>query len=134
MNGQPKIVERELRNFGLVVGAVVVVLFGAILPALHRVALPIWPWSFASILWISAFFYPTGLRRIHKIWMTLGKILGWLNTRLILSLIFFIIITPIGFLMRIFGYDSLRLKKNDNLETYRIIVKKQLEKHMGDPF
>ena len=50
--------------------------------------------------------------------MKLGYILGWLNSRIILGLVFLVVLQPIAMIMRIFGYDPLRTMKN-NKKTYR---------------
>ena len=43
--------------------------------------------------------------------MKLGHILGWLNSRIILGLVFLIVLQPIALIMRIFGHDPLKTKK-----------------------
>ena len=53
-------------------------------------------------------------------WMKLGEILGWLNSRIILWLVFIVVLQPIAFLMRIFGHDLLRIK-NIGQKAYREI-------------
>ncbi|MEX2261714.1 MAG: SxtJ family membrane protein [Bryobacteraceae bacterium] len=45
--------------------------------------------------------------RFHRRWMQLALLLGWVNSRIILTLTFFGFITPIGFLSRLFGRDTL---------------------------
>ena len=71
-------------------------------------------------LTISIFFLVLGLLNskilfpLNKIWFKFGIILGNLISPLIMSVIFFVIITPIGLLMRMFGKDVLNLKYNDN--------------------
>ena len=52
--------------------------------------------------------------------MKLGLILGWLNSRIILGVVYLIVLLPIAYIMRIFGYDPLRLKKF-NEKSYREI-------------
>ena len=52
--------------------------------------------------------------------MKLGHILGWVNSRLILGLIFLIVVQPIALIMRLFGHDPLRTKKLDK-KSYREI-------------
>ena len=47
----------------------------------------------------------------NKIWMRLGYILGWVNSRIILGLVFLIVLQPIALIMKIFGHDPLRMKK-----------------------
>ena len=50
--------------------------------------------------------------------MKLGIILGWLNSRIILMLVFLLVLQPIAFIMRLFGHDPLRTKKNGG-KSYR---------------
>jgi hypothetical protein len=51
---------------------------------------------------------------IHKGWMTLAKVLGWIMSKLILSLLWYIILTPLAFIYRLTGHDELQLKKDKN--------------------
>ena len=52
--------------------------------------------------------------------MQLGHILGWINSRIILGLVFIIVLQPIALIMRISGHDPLRIKKS-NQKSYREI-------------
>jgi len=52
------------------------------------------------------------LKSIYKVWMKLTIPLGWVMTRAILSILFFLVITPIGLVRRIFGKNPLDLKFN----------------------
>ena len=54
----------------------------------------------------------------YKIWMALGNALGWVNSHIILGLIFIVILQPIAYIMRLTGYDPLRNKISDK-RTYR---------------
>ena len=60
---------------------------------------------------------PAILKPIYIVWMVFALILGWLMTRVILSLVFYLIMTPIGLLTRLLGEDFLALKKS-NSESY----------------
>ena len=57
---------------------------------------------------------PVLLKPAYLIWTTFSIFLGWTMTRLILSFIFYLVITPIGLIAKIFGEDFLALKKVDN--------------------
>ena len=54
----------------------------------------------------------------YLIWIKLGYILGWINSKIILGLIFIFVLIPIGFTMKIFGYDPLKIRKIKKL-TYK---------------
>jgi len=64
-----------------------------------------------------AFFKPELLLPINKLWMRFGLLLGMFFSPLVLGLMFFILFTPIGFSMRLFGRDELRLRMK-KAETY----------------
>ena len=63
---------------------------------------------------------PVSLKPVYIFWMRLAFILAWINTRLILSILFYLIFTPIGIGMRLFGGDLLDKKIDKNKESYWI--------------
>ena len=56
---------------------------------------------------------PAILRPVHRFWMGMAEALGWFNTRLLLSLVYFLMMTPIGIVMRMVGRDPLNRRLND---------------------
>lgn len=81
-----------------------------------------WKWFFgvgAGLFALSHVAYPL-MKPIHIGWMTLAFALGWLNTRLLLGVFFYFIVTPIGVVMRLFGKDLLDEKLNRSATTYWI--------------
>ena len=113
---------KELRNFGIIVG-IVLGLLGGVLSWRGRGY-----YFYFYILSIAFFFLsfipPFLLKPIHKIWMTLAVLLGWFMTRVILSILFYLVITPIGLLLRLFGKDVLDLKFDRNADSYWILKEK----------
>jgi len=127
--------EKELRKFGLVTGSIVAVLFGLFLPWLFNHALPLWPpWIIAGVLIVWALILPATLAPVYKGWMRIGMALGWFNTRLILGILFFLIFTPIGLIMRLLGHDPMQRKIDGDLETYRISLSQKHPEDMEKPF
>lgn len=61
---------------------------------------------------------PFVLKPVYTLWMKLGLVLGWLNTRILLGLVFFLIFTPVGLLLRIFGRDLLDRSWDKYAPTY----------------
>ena len=55
--------------------------------------------------------YPNLYRPVATIWFGLSLILGTINSKLLLTMIFFVIVTPVGLIRRIIGADSLQLKR-----------------------
>ena len=77
------------------------------------------PISIISIVFfISAFIIPNLLKPIYILWMRFALVLSWVNTRLILLIIFYLIFTPIGLAMRLFGIDLLERKSDKNKKSY----------------
>ena len=117
---QEYISNKILREFGLFVGIVFPVLVGLRLPLFGGHAFRywtlwiVWPLLFVAILKPSLLFYP------YKFWMKLGHILGWVNSKVILGLVYIFVLQPIAFIMKSSGYDPLQKKKNSKT-TYREI-------------
>jgi hypothetical protein len=124
---------RGLRNFGLTTGAIVVGLFGMLLPWLLSHQWSLWPWILAAALWIPALLFPKFLKPIYWGWMKFGAVLGFINKRIILGLFFFVVMAPFGVIMRLFGYDPLR-RRSEAQATYRVPSKNQPTKNMEKPY
>lgn len=52
-------------------------------------------------------------------WMTFGKGLGWINSRIILSVVYILVLTPVAFLYRIFSGDKMQLKKTEGASYFK---------------
>ena len=122
-----------LRKFGLTTGAIVVGLFGLLLPWLFSAALPLWPWYIALALWLPALAYPAALQPVYKGWMKIGAVLGFINTRIILGLFFYTILMPMGLAMRLLGKDPM-CRKPSNAPSYRVASTVNPPKKMENPF
>ena len=76
------------------------------------------------ILFLTAITMPVILKPVYWIWMIFAIILGWIMTRVILSLLFFLILTPIALTLRFFGKQFLELrwiKTKDSYWNYPVI-------------
>jgi len=85
----------------------------------------LWLYGISALFLLSGKFYITLLRPVYIVWMRFAFILSWINTRIILLLMFYVVFTPIGFLMRLFGADPLSLKIEKNKDSYWIENKKE---------
>jgi hypothetical protein len=124
---------RELRKFGLTGGGIVAALFGLLLPLVLSRAFPTWPWIVACVLSGSGLLAPAVLGPVHRVWMGFGHVMGAINSRLILGLFFFVIVTPIGFVMRLFGWDPMRRQPAEG-SSYRVTKPARSPQHMEKPF
>ena len=103
--------KKNLKDFGLTIGIILLVIAVFLYfkqSNLHNVLLYI-----AGFFIVSAFILPIILKPFYLIWMVFAVLLGWVMTRLVLSLLFFIIITPIGIVLRLAGKDFLKIKNSD---------------------
>ena len=90
---------------------------GLILFLKHRPVFKVW-WFLGFLFLLSAQMHPAALKPIYKIWMILAFCLGWINTRLILLVVFYLLVTPIGLLARLFRKDFLDIKFNKDARSY----------------
>lgn len=110
-----RISKKQLRDFGLLIGFGLPLIVGWLIPSITGHGFRAWT------LWISiptlaiGVLSPRILRKPYQAWMQLGQLLGYLNSRIILGLVFIAVLQPIAFVMRAFGYDPLRVKKSNLL-------------------
>jgi hypothetical protein len=110
---------KQLREFGYLIGFGFPLILGWLLPALHGHAFRFWT------LWIAlpalglGLSAPALLAGPYRAWMALGHALGWVNSHVILGLVFLLVLQPIALLMRLLGHDPLRRRRSAALTTYR---------------
>ena len=102
--------KRELRKFGITMSAVLLLLGG--LSWWHGKDYCFYFPCLAGAFMFLALVIPSFLKPINKMWMTLAILMGWVMTRITLSILFYLGITPMGFIARLFGKDFLGLKFN----------------------
>lgn len=111
--------QQESRRFGVILAVILAAAGGlslwrghagrgAVVEGLAALALAL-PFV-APALWLRAF----------RLWMKFAELLSWVMTRVILTVFFFLILTPIGLLMRLFGKAPLDLRFRDDKPTYWI--------------
>ncbi len=111
--------ERRLRNFGLVMAGAFAVI-GVL--GLFR-GRSWWPAAAAlsGAFALSGIAFPGVLEPVERFWMKFAAVLGFVMTNVILTVFFFLVITPAGLLMRLFRRDPLRLRP-DRCSTYWVSV------------
>ena len=114
----------DLRKFGWTMAVACVVLWAALahafpyllgrgrnLPILWQIGL-----GFAAV----GTLLPIVLKPVYYAWMTLAVCLGFVMTRVILTIFFFLVLTPVSVLFRLIGRDALHRKIDRQAETYWI--------------
>ncbi len=111
--------KKTLREFGLVFAAGLMLIFGLLLPWIWDKAWPTWPWIAAAAFAGTGLILPVALKPFYILWMKIGHVLGWINTRIILGLVFFILFAPLALLFRLFGHDPMKRKLESAATSYR---------------
>jgi hypothetical protein len=127
----------ELRKFGLVTGAIIILFIGGFIPwfwdanilAWQKVTLPL---GGSLIAWALA--HPASMVYFYKPWMKLAEGLGYINTRIILFILFYGMFLPMGVTMRLFGKDPMQRKIDTTLNSYRITRDNPSRDHMEKPY
>ena len=125
---QTEVTRKDLRSFGLLVGGVFA--FIGFWPLLRRGEdFRTWALVLAVVLIAPALVFPVCLKPIHKVWMKLGHVLGWINTRILLGLVFFAVVTPMGVVRRLLGKDSMG-RQSSKLDSYRVARQPRPASHL----
>jgi uncharacterized membrane protein len=132
----PELDTKGLRQFGLILGCILVVVFGIILPLM-------WEWEiFPNLWWIAtgvlvvawALIAPDSMRGLHHGWMRVAMAIGSVVNSIILAIVFFMMITPMGIVMRMMGKDPMRRSLDGDLRSYRVISIVKPKEHVERPY
>ena len=115
---------RDLRKFSLTVGIAFVVLwavFAYLFPYLFGRGrdFPIL-WQIGAALAVVGTLLPAVVKPLYYAWMTMALALGWVMTRVLLTIFFFVVLTPVALFFRLIGRDALHRKLDRSAETYWI--------------
>lgn len=124
---------KGLRQFGLQMALVIPILFGFLLPWLFGWFWPLWPWMVAAGFLSLALAYAPGLYYPYRVWMAFAAVMGWLNTRLLLGVVFYLLMAPLGLLLRLTGKLQYQLHPKGN-SYWRKPDKDPTAKDLEDPF
>lgn len=130
----PELGAAGLRKFALTTGTILVGLFGVLLPWLFGLTYPLWPWLAGGILAAWGLVAPDSLNLLYRGWMKFGAAMGYINSRIILALLFYFIILPAGLIMRMAGKDPLQRKAESKKSSYRVTSRSRPAKQMEKPF
>ncbi len=99
------------RSFGIVF--FVVFLLIALFPIIYNSEIRLWSLVISFIFLVLGLLNSKILSPLNKLWFKFGILLGKIISPLIMGVIFFLVVTPIGLIMRLFGKDVLNLKYQD---------------------
>jgi len=124
---------KQLRSFGLILAGGFSVI--GLWPMIFRHHGPTrWAIVIAVIFGAAGMLIPAALRHPYRVWMTAGDLLGWINSRVILSALYYTLLTPMRLLMALTSYDAMTRKFDPQAATYRITRKSRAASHMTHQF
>ena len=106
----------DLRKFGITIGIILLVISGFLFYK-EKESFQIFL-AIGITLFFTAITIPFILKPVYWIWMIFATILGWIMTRIILSILFYVILTPIGLILRLFGKQFIELRWDKSNDSY----------------
>ena len=133
MTMRESIPPQTLRSFGFLVGTGFSII--GLWPLLLRQETPrLWALTLSVMLVLGGVLIPRLLLPLYRGWMALGGVLGWVNTRIILGVMFFVVFTPIGIFKRLFGSDAMSRRFDPDADSYRVPKSPRSADHMRRQF
>ena len=108
--------KKDLQNFGFTAGIILLVISGFLFWK-EKEAFQIFV-AIGITLFFTTIAIPVVLKPVYWVWMIFAIILGWFMTRVILSLLFYVVITSIGLILRLLGKQFLELRWDKSKESY----------------
>jgi len=126
--------KQELRKFGLIFAGMFILIFALLLPWIWDKSSPTWAWIVAAVFASAGLLVPMALGPVYRLWMKIGNVLGWINTRIILGLVFFLIFAPVALFFRLVRKDILKQRLDASASSYRIASEQPPRDRMERPF
>ena len=124
---------KEIRSFGLIFSLLVVFIFGGLMPLLLNQSISVWPFLVGTVTALLALLAPSALRPLHSLFIKLGTVLGFINTRILLFIIFFGLFLPVSIIMWLVRRDILG-RKPSTVDSYRKPSQPRPRDHFERPY
>jgi hypothetical protein len=125
---------RELRQFGLGLSLLVVLVFWALLPWLGDRPRPHWPLVSGGVVAALAFAWPVAILPVYRLLLPVARLVGLVNTWLLLGAVFFGILLPVGWVLRRLGRLQYLTRFDPRTDSYRIEVPRDHVVRLEEPF
>jgi hypothetical protein len=125
---------RELRHFGLGLGVLVVLIFWGLLPWIWGHARPAWPLVAGAVVVAAALAWPVAIYPVYRLLLPVARVLGFVNTWLLLGAVFFGILTPMGWVLRRIGRLQYAAGFDPRAASYRIDAAPRHDVRLEEPF
>ena len=125
---------RQLREFGLGLGLLLVLVFWLVLPWLGERPRPAWPLLAGGLVAALALAWPPGVLPVYKALRPVARLIGIVNTWLLLGAVFFGILMPLGLALRGLGRLQYRTGFDPAATTYRVDLAREQATRLEEPF
>ena len=132
--GIPELDRKGLRQFALIIAAIVVTVFGIVIPLLAGHGFVWIPWAIGGGFATWGLVAPATVRPFYRLWMRFGMVMSAIVNRVVLGIVFYLILLPFGMVFRARGVDPLRRKWDPKLPSYRVTSDDPDPKQMERPF
>ena len=125
----------ELRRFALTMSIVFPVVFMLVLPWIFNLGIPVWPALLSAVLMLLYLISPRLLHYPQIVWAWIAFVLGWINTHLLLWVVFYILIFPVGLMAKLAGklnYNKHHKSKKESFWVKR--DQKAAKQELENPF
>ena len=119
-HGIPAAGPRELRQFGITTGVIVVALFAGFFPWLLERPIPAWPLVMGGVLIVWGLLLPASLGPVYRGWMKFGTVMSRITTPVLMTAIFVVVIVPVALVLRLLKKDPMRRKFDRDASSYRV--------------
>ncbi len=121
-----------LKEFGQLVGLIFIII--SVLPLFKKHSPFYILLAIGAYLVLFAFIKPQFLKYPYKIWMKIALILGFINQRIILGIAYYVVLTPIALTRKILKLDSLYLKWDKDIDSYKVKKNNRKSDHLKHQF
>ena len=127
---------KQLRQFGMILAGGLILIFGLLIPWIKESPFNLlsWPWIVGAFLLLISLAVPSALKPVYKVWMAFGGVMGFINTRIILGLIFLAIFTPVALALKLLRKDPMSRKLDAARESYRISSQQPKTENLNRPY
>lgn len=124
----------ELVRTAALLGCAMILFFGLLMPLIRKHPFPLWPWVVGMLLPVAAAVSPSVVRPVLGWLLYAAEKIGRLNGMVLLAAVYFLVISPVGLVMRILGYDPLNRKFLPSAESYRVVSPGESGGRMERPY
>ncbi len=111
--------KKELREFGIFLGFLIPIFIGFLIPKIFGHSFRSWTLFIGIPMILIGVFVPKILTIPYKFWARITNYLARVNSNLLLIMIFVLVMQPTAFFMKMIGYDPLKTRKINRINSYR---------------